>query len=92
MSIASLIESLRVARAAWEAVDPDGECEGPEWDPYEAAEAAFLRFHCATTEDVCAKVRFILDTPSTLDAVENSWLGGDRCVVIVLRSMLGGAS
>lgn len=84
-----LLASYDRAKAAWNEADPDGDCDGPEWDACDAAETAVIAAPCLTIEDVRAKARFVLDNGAAYDSVKNCSIGDEDVLQLFLRSLLG---
>lgn len=87
--IPSLVKARQDARSAWLAIDPDGDCDGPEWDAYEEAENELFRRPCQTLDDVRHKAQAILEDEGLIDSMKNCWLGKDHVSTILLRSFTG---
>ncbi len=89
MTICALIKTYQAARDAWDKADPDGNCDGPEWDALEAAEDAILRFPCTTIGQVRAKARFFIETEPAYDTIRNCYDSKEEALIPFLRSLLG---
>jgi hypothetical protein len=89
MTAASLCEDAKNLWHLWNTVDPDGDCDGPAWLAYEAAETAALRAPCETIDDVRAKARFVLENGTAYDSVKNCFLDEGEVLTVFLRSLLG---
>lgn len=90
--IEQVIANYYATRAAWIAADPDGECDGLEWDAYDGAETAVLQFPCETMQEVRAKALLCLTEEGALDSLKNCFFGDDvRDDVLTrfLKSLLG---
>lgn len=90
-SLAELIDAYRKARAAWDAIDTDGNCDGPEWDAYYDAEVAVLKFPCSSLADVQSKARFALENRAVYDTLQSCHIEEGDALAVFLRSLAGEA-
>jgi len=87
-----LIDAFTVAKAAYDASAGRGDCDGPEWDVYEATEHAVIVYPCRTVEDVRLKAHFFLDNDGPNDTLRNCFTGDhDWTLDLFLRSLTGEA-
>lgn len=86
---AQAVAAFEAAIKAWDAADPEGTCEGPEWSAYEDAENGLLRSPCLSLDDIRVKVRLFLENGPAFDTLENCSIGSERCLVVFLQSLLG---
>lgn len=87
--LATAIAAFLEAKRAYDAVPPDLDKEGAEWDAYEATEHAVVTYPCKTFEEVQLKARFFLDNDGPYDTIKNCFGSTEETLRPFLRSLLG---
>lgn len=90
--LSPLIAACAAAKAVWEEADRKlvgQSCIGPEWDAYQAAEAAVVLHPCRTLEEVREKAAFFLADDSAYDTLRNCYTGEWEALSVFLQSLSG---
>jgi hypothetical protein len=88
-NLRQLIDDFATAKIAYDALGDDCDCEGPEWDAYEAAEHAVIVYPIRDLDEVRQKARFFLDEAGPNDTLRSCYGSSGRCLDMFLRSLIG---